>query len=140
MRSCAPIIRPDGGEYMTAKTRARLLASSFICGAALSSLSLTPASAQSIPNGAPAPTQEAPAGEVAEIIVTGTRIANTNLTSTSPVQAVAAQEFQLQGRPNTIEVLNTLPQLNQIGRSEEHTSELQSRENLVCRLLLEKKK
>src|SRR5690606_39658217 len=29
---------------------------------------------------------------------------------------------------------------NQIVRSEEHTSELQSRENLVCRLLLEKKK
>src|SRR5690606_41064855 len=27
-----------------------------------------------------------------------------------------------------------------MGRSEEHTSELQSRENLVCRLLLEKKK
>src|SRR5690606_42134683 len=27
-----------------------------------------------------------------------------------------------------------------INRSEEHTSELQSRENLVCRLLLEKKK
>src|SRR5436309_9666649 len=29
---------------------------------------------------------------------------------------------------------------NRIDRSEEHTSELQSRENLVCRLLLEKKK
>src|SRR5690606_41761388 len=28
----------------------------------------------------------------------------------------------------------------QVARSEEHTSELQSRENLVCRLLLEKKK
>src|SRR5690606_40138979 len=28
----------------------------------------------------------------------------------------------------------------QTARSEEHTSELQSRENLVCRLLLEKKK
>src|SRR5690606_33759960 len=28
----------------------------------------------------------------------------------------------------------------EISRSEEHTSELQSRENLVCRLLLEKKK
>src|SRR5690606_41468312 len=27
-----------------------------------------------------------------------------------------------------------------VGRSEEHTSELQSRENIVCRLLLEKKK
>src|SRR5690606_40229493 len=34
------------------------------------------------------------------------------------------------------------PQLraHQLARSEEHTSELQSRENLVCRLLLEKKK
>src|SRR5690606_41948356 len=29
---------------------------------------------------------------------------------------------------------------HQVARSEEHTSELQSRENLVCRLLLEKKK
>src|SRR5690606_41971712 len=30
--------------------------------------------------------------------------------------------------------------LRDVERSEEHTSELQSRENLVCRLLLEKKK
>src|SRR5690606_41565353 len=30
--------------------------------------------------------------------------------------------------------------LGSLDRSEEHTSELQSRENLVCRLLLEKKK
>src|SRR5690606_41445629 len=30
--------------------------------------------------------------------------------------------------------------VEKLGRSEEHTSELQSRENLVCRLLLEKKK
>src|SRR2546427_3239466 len=29
---------------------------------------------------------------------------------------------------------------NEIARSEEHTSELQSQSNLVCRLLLEKKK
>src|SRR5207302_10531200 len=33
-------------------------------------------------------------------------------------------------------ILEILPELQ---RSEEHTSELQSRENLVCRLLLEKK-
>src|SRR5690625_1320494 len=32
------------------------------------------------------------------------------------------------------------PHLSSIGRSEEHTSELQSRGHLVCRLLLEKKK
>src|SRR5690606_40186505 len=34
----------------------------------------------------------------------------------------------------------TNPTSNIFHRSEEHTSELQSRENLVCRLLLEKKK
>src|SRR2546422_5846847 len=33
-----------------------------------------------------------------------------------------------------------LPVLAELGRSEEHTSELQSRLHLVCRLLLEKKK
>src|SRR5207302_10950017 len=32
------------------------------------------------------------------------------------------------------------PEPSRTWRSEEHTSELQSRENLVCRLLLEKKK
>src|SRR2546430_2818431 len=32
------------------------------------------------------------------------------------------------------------PQMTSQGRSEEHTSELQSQSNLVCRLLLEKKK
>src|SRR5690606_39699605 len=36
-------------------------------------------------------------------------------------------------------VLTMVPSLRRV-RSEEHTSELQSRENLVCRLLLEKKK
>src|SRR2546429_9776301 len=43
------------------------------------------------------------------------------------------------------EILKTRERLNKIlaertGRSEEHTSELQSRLHLVCRLLLEKKK
>src|SRR5690606_40332456 len=34
---------------------------------------------------------------------------------------------------------HVLGYIGRINRSEEHTSELQSRENLVCRLLLEKK-
>src|SRR5690554_7284236 len=34
----------------------------------------------------------------------------------------------------------TIPEAAQLVRSEEHTSELQSRPHLVCRLLLEKKK
>src|SRR5690606_39384811 len=33
---------------------------------------------------------------------------------------------------------STDPDVKRLARSEEHTSELQSRENLVCRLLLEK--
>src|SRR2546427_8882240 len=42
-------------------------------------------------------------------------------------------EHERQPRP-------ALPLLTQVDRSEEHTSELQSQSNLVCRLLLEKKK
>src|SRR5688572_31326164 len=44
----------------------------------------------------------------------------------APVRAVVARQFPLRARL-------------QRGRSEEHTSELQSQSNLVCRLLLEKK-
>src|SRR5690606_41796992 len=36
-------------------------------------------------------------------------------------------------------LLHHLTHIHELLRSEEHTSELQSRENLVCRLLLEKK-
>src|SRR5690554_7368103 len=39
-----------------------------------------------------------------------------------------------------LNVFQQVPQVNgPVGRSEEHTSELQSRPHLVCRLLLEKK-
>src|SRR3712207_8490721 len=43
----------------------------------------------------------------------------------------------LVGRPRPLQVL--LDRRQGVGRSEEHTSELQSRQYLVCRLLLEKK-
>src|SRR2546426_6939504 len=39
-----------------------------------------------------------------------------------------------------LNVVSTLPSVSSASRSEEHTSELQSPCNLVCRLLLEKKK
>src|SRR5256885_3753357 len=42
--------------------------------------------------------------------------------------------------PNPTIVKEALQQAQALGRSEEHTSELQSPCNLVCRLLLEKKK
>src|SRR5690606_17576202 len=48
------------------------------------------------------------------------------------VDAVGVLGYDLKNRFEHLESANP--------RSEEHTSELQSRENLVCRLLLEKKK
>src|SRR5258707_9638876 len=52
----------------------------------------------------------------------------------------AARDFQGLGRP-CLEGLSEQRQGEQpFARSEEHTSELQSRQYLVCRLLLEKKK
>src|SRR5690606_40400540 len=39
----------------------------------------------------------------------------------------------------TVKIQNSSAPPSSVGRSEEHTSELQSREKLVCRLLLEKK-
>src|SRR3989442_9720368 len=44
------------------------------------------------------------------------------------------------GRPQLLRRHSPLPTGRDIARSEEHTSELQSRPHLVCRLLLEKKK
>src|SRR5690606_22918061 len=64
-------------------------------------------------------------------------------------RAVLIQEY-VSGTEYGVDVINDLNgkyvttfvkmKLSMRGRSEEHTSELQSRENLVCRLLLEKKK
>src|SRR5690606_39476646 len=49
---------------------------------------------------------------------------------------------QFKGKVNSLKIPPTMALTKPITnpRSEEHTSELQSRENLVCRLLLEKKK
>src|SRR5260221_3640839 len=45
------------------------------------------------------------------------------------------------GRLRTLEVANpNSPDIHTLIRSEEHTSELQSHSDIVCRLLLEKKK
>src|SRR5690606_41361160 len=61
------------------------------------------------------------------------------------VDAVVAVGVEVEGREGVVADLGLL-QAEHVGprhvepgeRSEEHTSELQSRENLVCRLLLEK--
>ncbi len=60
----------------------------------------------------PALAQTAPeqSAQVEEIVVTGSRIARPDLTSTSPVAAVGEKELQQSGVVNTENLLNTLPQ------------------------------
>jgi iron complex outermembrane receptor protein len=54
----------------------------------------------------------APGGAVAvqELVVTGSRIPQPNLTSISPVQTVNAREIALGGRTNTVDILMQMPQ------------------------------
>src|SRR5256886_5204263 len=55
-------------------------------------------------------------------------------------QCVHPISHNLHLNPNRVLLTNALICPNLSSRSEEHTSELQSQSNLVCRLLLEKKK
>src|SRR5256885_6513655 len=61
-------------------------------------------------------------------------------TSISPVIASLRIHFQYQPEPGFILPRGAAAEQRPSSRSEEHTSELQSPCNLVCRLLLEKKK
>src|SRR2546421_5523407 len=66
--------------------------------------------------------------------------------SSSAVRFRDASASRAPRRPNSTAMARPIPldapvtMTRGIGRSEEHTSELQSRSDLVCRLLLEKKK
>src|SRR5690349_23876869 len=55
-------------------------------------------------------------------------------------QHTVAEPFDDRGQRGSPDLDHFAGQQVEIGRSEEHTSELQSRRDLVCRLLLEKKK
>jgi iron complex outermembrane receptor protein len=79
--------------------RERLMASSMICGAALLGLTATQAQAA-----------EAAAGEVAEVVVTGTRIPTPNLTSVAPVTSLGAADIKAQGVTRIEDLINSLPQ------------------------------
>lgn len=58
-----------------------------------------------------APEQEQPAPpQVQEVVVTGSRILQPNLTSTSPIQVVTAQEIQQTGTTDITTLMNRLPQ------------------------------
>src|ERR1700754_4878569 len=73
-----------------------------ICGAAFLGLSATQAYAAAA---------DAAAGEVSEIVVTGTRIPSPNLTSIAPVTTVGNAEIKAQGTIRIEDITNSLPQV-----------------------------
>src|SRR5260221_12326734 len=62
------------------------------------------------------------------------------LASDGENQAVVAARIVGVGHTQRVRLLQRADARQPVGRSEEHTSELQSHSDLVCRLLLEKKK
>src|SRR6201994_338921 len=73
-----------------------------ICGAAFLGLSATQAAAAAA---------DTSAGEVSEIVVTGTRIPSPNLTSIAPVTTVGNAEIKAQGVTRIEDITNSLPQV-----------------------------
>src|SRR6185437_15989434 len=119
-------------DFLTMTTiRTRLLATSMITGLALIAVPAGAAFAadatadaspmatmdQGAQAPAAAPVQQlrataeatAEAATTGEIVVTGSRIPQPNLTSVSPIQAVGHQEFQMTGKTDVVDLLNTLP-------------------------------
>ncbi|PHY17202.1 TonB-dependent siderophore receptor [Caulobacter sp. BP25] len=78
--------------------RKSLLASSILCGVMLPAV------------GAWAQQATEESAQVEEIVVTGSRIARPDLTSSSPIASVGAAELRQSGVVNTENLLNTLPQ------------------------------
>src|SRR2546427_7916432 len=70
------------------------------------------------------------------------RKALVRLVAMASCQACSERSGRAQGSPVMPALLKAMsrPPKRSVARSEEHTSELQSQSNLVCRLLLEKKK
>ena len=75
----------------------------------------TPEAATTAPNPEATPiTTNATGGTITrgdEIVVTGSRIPQPNLTSTSPITVVTSQEIKLQGTSRVEDLLNSLPQV-----------------------------
>jgi len=115
---------------MRTSMRARLMASSMIGGIALVAAPIAFAgdatsspltSSDSNASASSAPIQQLTAtdaaaadtttsGSVAEVVVTGSRIPQPNLTAISPVQTTTAATVAFTGAVNTADVLNELPQ------------------------------
>ncbi len=87
---------------MTFKRRAMLLGSAATMAASFAmGVGITPASAQDADDDA---------AEVEEVVVTGSRIKNANISSPSPVTTVGAETISLRGNTQIEDMMTTLPQ------------------------------
>lgn len=82
-------------------TRERLLASTIICGVVALSMTAAPAFAQTA----------AASETVAEVVVTGSRIARKDYVANSPITTVSAEAIKATGNTNVEDILNVLPQV-----------------------------
>ncbi|WP_409018526.1 TonB-dependent receptor plug domain-containing protein [Brevundimonas vesicularis] len=82
--------------------RERLLASTMIAGFALAGMA-APAMAQSAP-------QTEQASQIEDVVVTGSRIRQPNLTTTSPVTQVTGEDIDVQGVTRVEDLVTQLPQ------------------------------
>lgn len=89
--------------------RERLLASTMIAGLALAGMA-APAMAQTTPTPTPTPAQPEQASQVSDIVVTGSRIRQPNLTTTSPVTQVTGEDIDIQGVTRVEDLVTQLPQ------------------------------
>jgi iron complex outermembrane receptor protein len=83
--------------------RERLLATTMIAGFALAGM-VAPAMAQT------APGQPDQASQVEDVVVTGSRIRQPNLTTTSPVTQVTGEDIDIQGVTRVEDLVTQLPQ------------------------------
>lgn len=95
------MVRRKSGYPLQSKAGLLLVS---VCVAALSS----PALAQ---DGQQPDAQPGPANSPGEIVVTGTRVRDPNLKSSSPTTAISADALQLSGSATVERVLNNLPQI-----------------------------
>ncbi len=76
-----------------------------VSAALLAAIAAAPAHAQDQPA-----TADQGANQVQEVVVTGSRIAAPNATSTSPIQVVTSRDIELSGKTDVSELLYQLPQ------------------------------
>jgi iron complex outermembrane receptor protein len=97
--------------------RQRLLATTLLVGASMTAspafAQTTPADPAAQPDTTTAPATVAPAPAApsgGDIVITGSRIPQPNLTSASPVTVLSSQDIKLQGTTRTEDLINSLPQ------------------------------